>query len=184
VEHRTASTTFLDLTISIRDQKIRTKTFQKDLNLYLYIPPISAHPTSRFKGLIIGKLSRYWHQNSSPEDFINITNNFILHLLHQGHLLEELIPTLQSAAANIDNSLNHRSRHNTEHEKDETLYIHWKFHPKDIDKAKIHQLYNKTLQGHDNFTQKIYVTSYVAWTFHPYPTKMPQIYSRKYGTML
>jgi hypothetical protein len=152
IDDLTTSTKFLDLTISIRDQKIHTKTFQKDLNLYLYIPPISAHPTSCFKGLIIGKVSRYWHQNSSPVDF-NIPNNFILRLLHQGHLLEDLIPTLQSVAATIDNSLNHRSRHNTEHEKDETLYIHWKLHPKDVDTAKIRQLYNKTLQGHDNFTQ-------------------------------
>jgi hypothetical protein len=152
IEDLTTTTTFLDLTISIKDQKIHTRTFQKDLNLYLYIPPISAHPTSCFKGLITGELSRYWHQNSSPEDFINITKNFILRLLQRGHLLEELIPTLRSAAANIDNSLNHRSRHN-EHNKDETLYIHWKFHPKDIDKAKIRQLYDRTLKGHDNFTQ-------------------------------
>jgi hypothetical protein len=119
IEDLTSSTTFLDLTITIKDQKIHTTTFQKDLNLYLFIPPISAHPTSCFKGLIVGELLRYWNQNSSSEDFINITNNFILHLLQRGHLLKDVIPILQSVASTIDNSLNHRPRPHIEHEQDE-----------------------------------------------------------------
>jgi hypothetical protein len=76
VENLTTSTTFLDLTIKLIDNKIQTSTFQKDLNLYLYIPPTSAYPTSCFKGLITGKLLRYWNQNSSQNDFITITNKF------------------------------------------------------------------------------------------------------------
>ena len=36
---------FLDLTISIKPNgNIKTKLFKKKPNLYLYIPPISAHP--------------------------------------------------------------------------------------------------------------------------------------------
>mmetsp|Transcript_18789 Transcript_18789/g.39384 ORF Transcript_18789/g.39384 Transcript_18789/m.39384 type:complete len:179 (+) Transcript_18789:2350-2886(+) len=34
---------FLDLTITIKNNKITTKTYQKDLNLYQYISPISAN---------------------------------------------------------------------------------------------------------------------------------------------
>jgi hypothetical protein len=52
VEDLTTSTTFLDLTIQIIDHKIHTSTFQNDLNLYLKIPPTSAHPTSCIKGLL------------------------------------------------------------------------------------------------------------------------------------
>jgi hypothetical protein len=59
-----------------------THNYQKDLNyLYLRIPPISAHLTSCFKGLFVGELLQDWNQNSSPQDFINITNHFILCLL-------------------------------------------------------------------------------------------------------
>ena len=152
IEDLTSSTTFLDLTITIKNQKIHTTTFQKDLNLYLYIPPTSAHPTSCFKGLIVGELLRYWNQNSSSEDFINITNNFILRLLQRGHLLRDITPILQSAASTIDNTLNHRSRSIMDHQQDDTLYIHWQFHPKGIDKGKLRQLYNNTLQHNDNFT--------------------------------
>ncbi|MFN9978830.1 MAG: hypothetical protein ACK53Y_02890, partial [bacterium] len=36
VEDLTTSTTFLDLTIKLIDNKIQASTFQKDLNLYLY----------------------------------------------------------------------------------------------------------------------------------------------------
>jgi hypothetical protein len=125
IENLTTSTTFLDLTIQIVDQKIQTSTFQKELNLYLYIPPISAHPTSCFKGLIVGELLRYWNQNSSQQDFINITNTFISRLLQQSHLLEDLIPILQSAASTINNANNSLQEWSTNKESDETLYIHW-----------------------------------------------------------
>jgi len=63
-ESLTTSTTFLDLHIQIDNNRIITKTLRKGLNLYLYIPPISAHPASCFKGLITGEIIHYWTQNS------------------------------------------------------------------------------------------------------------------------
>ena len=47
---------FLDLTISIKQQQLHFKTFQKERNLYLYIPPISAHSPDMIRGLIFGRL--------------------------------------------------------------------------------------------------------------------------------
>jgi hypothetical protein len=73
------------------------------MNLYLYIPPISAHPISCFKGLINGELIRYWYQNSREEDF-NLTKSlFIKRLLKRGHSIPELIPLLYNVASKIDN---------------------------------------------------------------------------------
>ena len=44
---------FLDLTISIENEMIVTKTFQKALNLYQYLSPIiSNHPPRIIKGII------------------------------------------------------------------------------------------------------------------------------------
>jgi hypothetical protein len=40
VEEPTSSINFLDLNISIIGSSIHTSTFQKPLNLYLYIPPL------------------------------------------------------------------------------------------------------------------------------------------------
>jgi hypothetical protein len=51
IEELSKHTSFLDLEITIKDNKLTTKTFQKPMNLYLYIPPSSAHPYSCFQGL-------------------------------------------------------------------------------------------------------------------------------------
>ena len=67
---------FLDLTISIQDEEIHFKTFQKLLNLYLYIPPISAHSPDMIRGLIFGRL-RCFHKHNT-----NIKDYYMLSLIH------------------------------------------------------------------------------------------------------
>jgi hypothetical protein len=56
VEQPSNQTTFLDLNINIKDSTISFSTYQKPLNLYLYLPPLSAHPPSCLKGLIKGEV--------------------------------------------------------------------------------------------------------------------------------
>jgi len=79
-----------------------TSTFQKNLNLYLYIPPHSAHPPSCLKGLINDELLRYWTQNPNPNDFQTIVSKFIIRLLDRGHTLQSLTPLLIQAATRIE----------------------------------------------------------------------------------
>jgi hypothetical protein len=61
------------------------------MNLYLYIPPLSSHPPSCFKGLIHGELQRYYRQNNK-DDFIDIMVKFINRLLERGYTIENLTP--------------------------------------------------------------------------------------------
>ena len=103
VENPSNTTTFLDLELTINHQKIYTKTFQKPLNLYLYIPPHSAHPQSCFKGFITGEILCYWRQNMDTEDYIQITSLFIQRLLQRGHSLSNILPIIQAATQHIDN---------------------------------------------------------------------------------
>ena len=50
MEERTTSVNFLDLTIYInKDRKFETRTYQKAMNLYLYLLPTSAHPLSAIR---------------------------------------------------------------------------------------------------------------------------------------
>jgi len=56
IEEPSTHTTFLDLNIDIKGPSVIFSTFQKPLNLYLYLPPLSAHPSSCLKGLITGEL--------------------------------------------------------------------------------------------------------------------------------
>ena len=119
---------------------------------------LSAYPKSCFKGLITGELLRYWHQNTDERDFINITSLFIKRLTQRWHHIQDIIPNLQRAVASIDNSTRITANaNNKQSEKNHinTLYITWKYHPSDITKQKIRNIYNKTLKNHDNFEKKI-----------------------------
>jgi len=90
-EEPSKQTNFLNLTIHLQQNKITTSTYQKELNLYLYIPPLSAHPSSCFKGLINGEIFKYWTQNS-PDNFVNLLSKFIERLVQGGHSIEKLAP--------------------------------------------------------------------------------------------
>jgi hypothetical protein len=134
-------TTFLDLHLQLRGTTIITNTHQKDLNLYLYIPPRSAHPPSCLKGLIAGKMRRYWLQNNT-DNFQTILAKFIKRLTDHRHRMDDLIPLLHQAALTIDSHTAHYTTTNTSN----TLFIHWKFNPFDIQRSDLIRYYNKTLE--------------------------------------
>jgi hypothetical protein len=125
IENPSSHTVFLDLNIYIRNSKIITTTFQKDLNLYLYLPPLSAHPPSCLKGLINGELRRYWTQNTTHEDFQDVLTKFITRLLDRGHTITALAPMLLQASACLDQA----SVNNNNDASSKILYIHWPYHP-------------------------------------------------------
>ncbi len=56
--------TYLDLTITLKRGRISTKTYQKPMNLYLYIPPHSAHPPGMIKDAVYSLLRCYYEENS------------------------------------------------------------------------------------------------------------------------
>jgi len=147
-------TTFLDLHLQLRGTTMITNTHQKDLNLYLYIPPTSAHPPSCLKGLIAGEMRRYWFQNDT-DDFQAILTKFITWLTDRGHRIEDLIPLFQQAALAIDS--NETSNATTSNSN--TLLIHWRYHPFDIQRSDLRSYYNKTLeQLLDYFSSKLAIS--------------------------
>jgi len=144
VEEPTTKTVFLDFNIQLKGSSILTSTYQKTMNLYLYTPPLSAHPPSCFKGLIAGELQWYWVQNN-PRDFKRILVKFITGLTERGHSLQSLIPVIKNAATNLQKN---KQRPNTGiQDTNKTLYIHWKYHPSGLQNTDIRQAYNSTLKG-------------------------------------
>jgi len=107
--------------------------------------------------LITGEIIRYWNQNTQVKDFIHITQLFIQRLIQRGHRIEEIIPILRSAAASLDYIQGDRRSLQQRVPSKDTLYIHWQYHPLDVNKNSIHEIYNNTLKGHDIF-QKILIT--------------------------
>jgi hypothetical protein len=142
-EANTLSTTthFLDLNVTLKHSTIVTSTYQKPLNLYLYLPPRSAHPSSCLKGLIKGELYRYWLQNQ-PADFQELVTQFLIRLYNRGHTIEHLTPIISQAASSIESNLD---RSQTKLENDNTLYIHWEHHPNGLQRKMLRQIYNNTL---------------------------------------
>jgi hypothetical protein len=155
IEEPTISTHFLDLNITIQGSQLTFSTFQKPLNLYLYIPPLSAHPHSCFKGLIKGELNRYWLQNSTST-FQELVTKFIERLTMRGHTLESLRPILTQAAMTLHPEAIARSSSTSDTE--DTLFIHLRHHPKGLQQSDIRRIYNETLSKfniHDKMTVAI-----------------------------
>ena len=80
------------MTISIREDRIVTSLYEKSMNLYLYIPPHSAHPPGVLTGLVSGNILRI-HSLCSKQDDINLhMKQFYVRLLVRGYQLNLLIP--------------------------------------------------------------------------------------------
>ena len=153
LEIPTRSVDFLDLTLRIEKGSIHSRTFQKLMNLYLYIPPHSAHPASCLKGLIYGILLRYWQQNTDHDDFVTLAGLFFHRLLARGHAADTITPIFTLSAEHIDwRDANPDSvkmkKENKRAARRDTLYIHWRCHPCGVSTKEIRRLYMDHLHGH------------------------------------
>ena len=91
VVQRTTKVDFLDLSIYIDSSNhIQTKTYQKPMNLYLYIPPHSAHPPGLTKSLIYSLLLTYYKQNSQYNEFLHMVNLLFQRFSNKGHTHDKL----------------------------------------------------------------------------------------------
>jgi hypothetical protein len=71
------SVDFMDLTITLQpDGRITTATYQKPMNLYLYLPPTSAHSPALQQSIIFSALKCMRIQNSLNVDFLRFTTLF------------------------------------------------------------------------------------------------------------
>jgi hypothetical protein len=86
-------------------------------------------------------MRRYWLQNNT-ENFQTILTKFIKRLTDRGHRIDDLIPLLHQAAITIDSNTTHNTTANTSN----TLFIHWKFNPFDIQRSDLRRYYNSTLE--------------------------------------
>jgi hypothetical protein len=162
ISDRSKKADFLDLTISIEKGKILTPTFQKSMNLYLYIPPTSAHPTSCFKGLIVGNFLRFRKQNND-ENFCSLIASFAKHLLARGHTIKAIKRHFLNAAATTDKSKLQKIQENKNNPLEEeaapfsneiankSLYLHWKYHPAGLQRDTLRAIFDATLKDCNPF---------------------------------
>lgn len=139
---------FLDLTIQIGDdRRISTKTFQKAMNLFLYIPPVSSHSNCVLYGLIFGQLRRFWLQNSLTDDYIHCARAFQNHLLARGHDSDNIQSLFRLAAAQFDQPSRLEPATPTGPTTDATVFLHMEFHPRQIERMDIQKVFREVCAG-------------------------------------
>ena len=141
------SVDFLDLTLTISGGKITSKTFQKKMNLYLYIPPASAHPASCIKGTIYGLIRRYYAQNTNYLDCVKMIKLLYRRLLARGWKSDTIRPLVMEACTTIESKIKQSSTTvpptATCTQDENRLFIHLVFHQDDISRRRIQQLYQQ-----------------------------------------
>ena len=91
-ENLSNKTHFLDLNLWIDSstRMIHYSTYQKPMNLFLYIPHHSAHPTNTIKSLIYGLLQTYQRQNPNFNNFRSLAKLLFNRLKVRGHQPQQL----------------------------------------------------------------------------------------------
>lgn len=81
---------FLDLSVSISDNKIHTCIYQKECNKFLYLNYLSNHNRCIFKSTIMNELNRYICYSSDHHSFLHIKSLFFNRLLNRDYPLTYL----------------------------------------------------------------------------------------------
>jgi hypothetical protein len=133
---------FLDITLEIdATGSIDTTLFEKALNLYLYLPPHSAHPPGGLKGLVFGWFFRLQRLVSNPALRLTLADKLRLRLLVRGYTPEQLDPLFCEARSKcfsgIPKTLDATGIN--------PLFLHVNFHPADPSARIIQRLVRRYL---------------------------------------
>ena len=149
-EQLTDEIAFLDLKIKIdrTTKKLNFQTYQKPMNLHLYIPPHSMHPPGVTKSLIFGLLQTYKQQNTNPDDFQQMAKLLFHRLIARGYNPEELKRLFLEAAYRLDHMPKNPSKKpkdNTNNPSmDKEIFYKTRYHPRDISRLEIRNAYKET----------------------------------------
>jgi hypothetical protein len=147
---------FLDLNISIDASFINRKTFTKVCNLFLYIPPHSAHPPGVLRSLIFGNLRRFFLQCSNTSDYISAAKAFYCqHLIVHGHATTNIDPIFMTAATRLDNPNAKPDATNASTSRNLYLVHCWKYHPQGVKRERIRQLFHEHFPDNAGFDRLI-----------------------------
>ena len=82
---------FLDMNLFIKENgTIGYRIYQKDPNIYQYIPPFSAHSKHVFNAFILIEFKRYRLMCSKDSDYNTQLSRFYMRLLQRGYSDEEI----------------------------------------------------------------------------------------------
>ena len=126
---------YMDMTISIRKDQIVTSLYEKSMNIYLYIPPYSAHPPGVLTGLVSGNI--LWiHSLCSDQEDINLRmKQFYARLLVRGYqqnlLILECNKGITGARAFIKRGSVRRCEPDKKKDSTVRVFFHLTTHPRE-----------------------------------------------------
>lgn len=127
---REKSKVFLDLTISLHNNYIETKIYEKELNLYLYLPPHSCHPPGTLKGLIFGFAHRAHSLCTNPTDRMPFMRKSYCRLLARGYRAQIIRPLFLEAIHKVfDSTCTAVPTRTSRTDNKEPLYFHLTYNP-------------------------------------------------------
>jgi hypothetical protein len=129
------------LELSITKTGIHTSIFEKKLNLYLYIPPHSAHAPGVLRGLVTGMTSRIFRLTTSLRDKRTALRALFLRLCNRGYSSETLRTLFVAALDHLDRPAFDEKWY--EHEK--RCFFHLPYHPDDPSSKDIQRLFRQHL---------------------------------------
>ena len=122
------------------------------MNLYLYIPPHSAHPPGMIKGLIYGQLQRYKYQNSDRADYLIQIKLLYQRLRERGWQHNTLQAYFIEAAKEIERkSITRNPEKSSSLSPKERAFLHIQYHPHDIPRCIIRKIYEKNCPNFKDF---------------------------------
>ncbi len=75
----------MDLNIQIENGKFFTRLFEKEMNLFLFLSPMTAHPPGMLKSLVIGMVICIVHLTTYCTEAQSDVQNFFDHLCARGY---------------------------------------------------------------------------------------------------
>jgi hypothetical protein len=117
------------------------------MNLYLYIPPASAHWPNMLKGLIYGRLQSYKHNNSDVKDYVHFAILLAKRLIARGWNQETITKLMDEAHRSLDMKPQHINDTKPNPQL-QPLIFHLPFHPRGFQRQTIQDIYKKTLGRH------------------------------------
>jgi hypothetical protein len=139
---RTLSVNFLDLTLTLKDQTLVTCLYEKPLNLYLYIPPHSAHPPGILRGMIAGYITRVFRLTTTKTDCEASIRKFFRRLCARGYTPCRLRPLFYDALQRAQ-----ISRCQPSDDQEERIFLHLHYHPYDPSSRVLQQLFRVHLKS-------------------------------------
>ena len=134
---RSNTVDFMDMTITINNlNKIETTLFNKKMNLHLYIPPHSAHPTGLLPGIVYSTLFRIFTLFSSKDDKANCTKVFFKRLIARGYKGNKIRYLFHKAIDCVKTCIGPTTENETNHND---VILHLPLHPKDPASFRIQQ---------------------------------------------